>query len=419
MTAAPDLDLRYTDDEEQLRAALRALLAATATGWRAGYGVAGTGVVTESWADGSVEAGRLWSVMTGQLGLGGLAVPDKLGGAGAGPRECAVVLEELGRAAARAPYLGSAVLATFALLSCSDEELLARLAGGEATATVVVPFSTPPASSPAALADLVRVTVDDPDGVATCLLTGAVTSVADAGEADVLLVRAGGGLYAVDAAAAGVTRTPVVSLDITRPLHDLGFDNVPGRPLATGAAADRALERALLAGAGLLASEQVGLAQWCLDTTVDYLRDRNQFGRSVGSFQALKHRLADIWVSVTQARAVARYAAGCLAELATAELASVPDGGDLRDSVAAEWLAATRTAVALAQAHCADVAVRAAEECVQLHGGIGFTWEHPAHLYLKRAKADALAFGTADQHRARLAELIDLPPAPAGQVSGR
>jgi alkylation response protein AidB-like acyl-CoA dehydrogenase len=150
----------------------------------------------------------------------------------------------------------------------------------------------------------------------------------------------------------------------------------------------------LLAGAGLLASEQVGLAQWCLDSTVEYLRTRVQFGRKVGSFQALKHRMADVWVSVTQARAVARYAAGLLA-------AWEPGRTELDE---------VRIAVALASAHCSEVAVRAAEECVQLHGGIGFTWEHPAHLYLKRAKADALAFGSADLHRARLAELVDLRP---------
>ncbi|MGH3682952.1 MAG: acyl-CoA dehydrogenase family protein, partial [Natronosporangium sp.] len=113
----------------------------------------------------------------------------------------------------------------------------------------------------------------------------------------------------------------------------------------------------------------------------------HQFARPVGSFQALKHRLADLWVQIAQARAVARYAAGCLAT-------GDPD---------------TAVATALAQAFCAPVAVLAAEECVQLHGGIGFTWEHPAHLYLKRAKSGAIGFGTADRHRATLAGLVDLP----------
>jgi alkylation response protein AidB-like acyl-CoA dehydrogenase len=219
-------------------------------------------------------------------------------------------------------------------------------------------------------------------------LTGAVSSVADALAADVVLVPTGDGLYAVDAAGPGVKRAPVVSLDLTRRLCDLTLRDAPARLLASGAAA-AAVDAGLTAGAGLLASEQVGLAQWCLESTVEYVKVRHQFGRPVGSFQALKHRLADMWVNLTQARAVARYAAACLAD-------RDPD---------------TPVAVALAQAHCAPIAVSAAEECVQMHGGLGFTWEHPAHLYLKRAKADAIAFGSADRHRAALASLLDLPAA--------
>jgi alkylation response protein AidB-like acyl-CoA dehydrogenase len=151
------------------------------------------------------------------------------------------------------------------------------------------------------------------------------------------------------------------------------------------------VEAALTAGSVLLAAEQLGVAEWCLETTVAYVKERHQFGRPVGSFQAVKHRLAQLWVQVTQARAVARYAAGCLA------------AGDPDTTVAAH----------LAQAHCGPLAVRAAEECVQLHGGIGFTWEHPAHLYLKRAKTDAIALGTAAHHRASLARLQDLQPTAA------
>jgi alkylation response protein AidB-like acyl-CoA dehydrogenase len=136
----------------------------------------------------------------------------------------------------------------------------------------------------------------------------------------------------------------------------------------------------------VLASEQVGLAQRCLDMTVAYVKERRQFARPVGSFQGLKHRLADLWVAVTQARAAARYAAACLAT-------GDPD---------------TKVAVAMAKAYCSEVAVLAAQECVQMHGGIGFTWEHPAHLYLKRAKADSIAFGTPDVHRDALASLVNL-----------
>jgi alkylation response protein AidB-like acyl-CoA dehydrogenase len=132
---------------------------------------------------------------------------------------------------------------------------------------------------------------------------------------------------------------------------------------------------------------------------VEYVRSRHQFGRPVGSFQAVKHRLADRWVELTQARAVARHAAGCAAAVSPAAA----------DTAAADSAGELPVAAALAQAFCGPVAVTAAEECVQLHGGIGFTWEHPAHLYLKRARSAAVGFGTADRHRATLAELLDLP----------
>jgi alkylation response protein AidB-like acyl-CoA dehydrogenase len=177
-------------------------------------------------------------------------------------------------------------------------------------------------------------------------------------------------------------------LDLTRRISDLTLDGTPARRVAVAADAVAALRSALTFGAGLLASEQVGLADWCLESTVDFTRTRYQFGRPVGSFQALKHRMADIWAEVTSARAVARAAADALA-------VGAPD---------------TALLVAVAAAHCSDVAVRAAEECLQLHGGIGMTWEHPVHLYLGRAKTSQIALGTPDRHRTTLATLADLPP---------
>lgn len=307
-----------------------------------------------------------------ELGCAGLAVPEDRGGAGASFREAAVVLEELGRAVAPVPFLGSAVVATSMLLACSERELLGELASGARTATLALPFST----APAAPAPSVRA-----DGGT---LSGTVTSVADALPADVLLVPVAGAAHAVEVGE-GVSRSPVVSLDLTRQLCDVTFDGAPGWQVAAGGTAGRALAAALTTGAALLASEQLGVAQWYLETTVEHLKTRYQFGRPVGSFQGLKHRLADLWVEVSQARAVVRYAAACIA-------AAHPD-------------------TALAQAHCSAVAVRAAKECIQMHGGIGFTWEHPAHLHLKRAKSDSIAFGTPDRHRATLAALVDLPAA--------
>lgn len=350
------IDLRYTDVEEELRGSLQQMLADLSPPAR---------VLTRVEGDEPYDP-KLWRTLAVEMGLAGLAVPERWGGAGAGWREAAVVCEELGRTVAPVPYLGSAVVACAVLLAVADDRLLGELAGGARTAALAVPFGTAPGSP---------VTVRD----------GTVRNVADALTADVLLVPAADGLYAVEAGQAA--RTPVVSLDLTRPLCDITLPDRPGRLLAGGEAAAAAVRAGLVAGAALLASEQVGVAQWCLDSTVDYARQRYQFGRPVGSFQAVKHRLAEVWVAVTQARAVARYAAGCLA------------AGD----------ADLPVAVALAQAHCGPVAVLAAEECVQLHGGIGFTWEHPAHLYLKRAKADAIAFGTAERHRAALADLVDLP----------
>ena len=300
----------------------------------------------------------LWRSLAADVGCAGFAVPEKFGGAGASWREVATVAEEFGRAVAPVPYLGAA-MATAALLAAGDEDLLPAVAAGQTTAVLVLPFATPPGAPPPVT----------------------FTGVADALAADILLVPAQDALWAVEARDAGLT--PVGSLDLTRPLADVALDDPPRRRIGD---LRPALDASYTTGAVLLASEQLGVAQWCLDTTVEYLKTRHQFGRPVGSFQALKHRLAELWVAITQARAVARYAAGCLAD----------DDPDLA------------VAVALAQAHCGPVAVRAAEECVQLHGGIGFTWEHPAHLYLKRAKADAIALGTAERHRAALAALVGL-----------
>jgi alkylation response protein AidB-like acyl-CoA dehydrogenase len=358
------VSLLYTDTEDELRASVRHLLADRCA-W--------PDVLARVETDEPYDA-ALWQALA-DVGCAGLAVPEEHGGAGASWREVAVVAEELGRTVAPVPFLGGA-LATAALLSCGDGELLAAVAAGKRTATLVLPLSTPPGPATGA-----------PVTAAGDTISGTVTSVADALAADVLLVPAPDGLYAVEAGAAA--RTPVVSLDLTRPLADVSFRAAPARRLAAGEAAARARAAALVTAAAVLASEQLGVAEWCLETTVAHLLERRQFGRPVGSFQALKHRLAELWVAITQARAVARYAAGCVAD------------GDPDAPVAAS----------LAQAHCGPVAVRAAEECVQMLGGLGFTWEHPAHLYLKRAKADAIALGTPERHRAALAALVDLPPA--------
>ncbi|MFE5243602.1 MULTISPECIES: acyl-CoA dehydrogenase family protein [unclassified Streptomyces] len=369
MTAQPEAapDLLYSETEEDLRSAVRSLLAD-----RADAPTVIAGIESDTPYD-----LRLWESLATGIGAAGLLVPEKLGGQGAGHREAAVVLEELGRSVAPAPYLTSSVVATEILLALGAgdgpvADLLGELAAGRKIAVLALPFAAPAADAAAAF---------------TGTLDRTVTGVAEAAVADVLLVPASDGLYAVETGGEGVTVQPLVPLDLTRPLAEVTLDGATGTLLAGAGPAAEAVARGLLAGAGLLASEQLGLAEWCLTETVRHTRERHQFNRPVGSFQSLKHRMAQLWLEVVSARAAARNAADALAT-------GSPDAP---------------LAVAVAQAYCSRVAVHAAEECVQLHGGIGMTWEHPAHLYLKRAKADSIAYGTAGRHRETIAGLVELP----------
>jgi alkylation response protein AidB-like acyl-CoA dehydrogenase len=438
-------DLLYSQDELDLGAALADLLASQA---------APADVLARTEQRETYDP-KLWRAVAAEIGVAGLLIPEPLGGAGASYRELAAAAEQFGAAVAPIPYLGSAAVATAALLSAARSAaaaeadadaarampaapwasgeglsgpaaaaraaalraqaaadsartksdgaesdgaartapvspaagLLRQLADGSLTAALAVTATTMPGGPFPATA---RVAGRGAAGAGTVKLRGAIASVADALPAGALLVPAEGvpsGLYLVQAGASGVHRTPVVSLDMTRQLCDISLDDAEGRPVAVGAAAEAAVSAGLSAGAAVLAAEQLGLAQRCLDLTVAYVRERRQFARPIGSFQALKHRLADLWTTITLARAASRYAAACLAD------------GDPDAPVA----------VALAKSACCEAAVLAAQECVQLHGGIGFTWEHPAHLYLKRAKSASLAFGTPGAHRAALAALVDLP----------
>jgi alkylation response protein AidB-like acyl-CoA dehydrogenase len=344
MTPPAEVDLLADDVETDLRASVRKVLDKHAPTDRLNGLYDGTDEVSAP----------LWSAFV-ELGLPGLLVPESLGGAGATAVEAAAVLEELGRAAAPSPYLTSSVVATTVLVALGDTTILPLLASGEQTAALLV-RPTALRHGPAALT-----TVGLP--------------------ADVLLLPEGDALYAVR----GATVTPVGSLDMTRPLGTVDLDGAEKTLVAEDATA--AIDAGLLMGAGLLAAEQVGVARWALETTIAYLKERRQFGRVVGGFQALKHRLADLYAEIEQADAAARYAAATLAT------------GDADAPIA----------VTVAAAFCSEAAVHAAEEAIQLHGGIGMTWEHPAHLHLKRAKADALLLGSAEAHRAALAVLIDLP----------
>ncbi|WP_246090417.1 acyl-CoA dehydrogenase family protein [Nonomuraea deserti] len=355
------MTLLYTDVEEELRAAVRGLLAD-----RCPPAAVLARVESEPY---DLD---LWKTLAGEIGVAGLLIPEELGGAGASASEAAVVLEELGRGVAPVPFLTSAVLATRALLPTRDA-LLGELAEGRRTAALAVPF----AASPYRPERGASLSVDGAGRV-----SGSVTGVAGADVADVLLAPVDGDLYAVEGAVAGGSAVEagavevVPSLDLTRPVAIVTFDRASARRVGS---CD--LSEVLRFGAGLLASEQLGVAEWCLDTTLAYVKERHQFARPVGSFQAIKHRLADLWLDVVRARAAARSAAG--------------------DSSA--------VTVAVAQSWNSAVAVHAAEEAVQLHGGIGMTWEHPVHLFLKRAKASEIALGTPGDHREALASLVDVP----------
>ncbi|MGW7416955.1 acyl-CoA dehydrogenase family protein [Streptomyces sp. NPDC054863] len=365
-TAGPHRpDLLYSEAEVDLRAAVRGLLADRSDPAQ---------VVVRAEEGVPYDSG-LWKALAADMGVAGLLVPEELGGQGASHREAAVVLEELGRGIVPAPYLTSSVVATEVLLACDTKNaevasLLGELASGRRTAALVSRFSSGP-----------------DDFRPRPGLDGLLPGVADAATADVLLVATTGGLYAVEKPGDGVGVRPQIPLDLTRPLAEVTLDGAAGTLLADAETGLAAVRQGLLAGAGLLASEQLGLAEWCLEETVRYTKERHQFNRPVGSFQALKHRMAQLWLEVVSARAAARNAADALA-------AGSPEAP---------------LAVAVAQAYCGKVAVHAAEECVQLHGGIGMTWEHPAHLYLKRAKADSIGLGTSGRHREAVGRLVGLP----------
>ena len=365
-----DVNLLDTEVEASLRSSVRDLLDARCDARDVAAAYDGDRSLTDT----------LWKAIAIELGLAELLVPEDRGGAGASAREAAVVLEELGRFVAPVPFLTSSVIATTVALD-SDSTLATALGAGERTAAVLVPFSA------SADSDLPPITRD-----AAGRLSGRVTSVAGALDADVLLapVVTADGVEVHEVPAAAATVTPVVSLDMTRPLADVILAAAPATQLIDSDRGASAICRGFALGAALLPSEQAGVAAWCLQTTVDYLKMRRQFGRVVGGFQALKHRLADLFIEVESASAAARYAAGVWA--AGADDAAI--------------------ATAVAQSYCGEAAVHAAEEAIQLHGGIGMTWEHPAHLYLKRAKADQIGLGTPGHHRAVLSRLIDLPGSP-------
>ncbi len=348
-------------------------------------------------ADGGDPA--VWEMAGQQLGLQGIAIPEEYGGSGFTFAEQAIVLEELGAALYGGPYLASAVLATNALLASGDEaakktylpgiasgELIATLAfteedgSWEPDATRLTATATPAASASAAAASV----------VGGWRLDGRKSFVLDGHTAGLILVvgrtEAGLSLFSVPGDADGLTRTALPTLDQTRKLARLDFAGVPATLIGTDGAGQAVLSRTLDIAAIAQAAEQLGGAQRALDMAVEYAKVRYQFGRPIGSFQAIKHRCADLLLEVESLRSAVVYAAAAVAE----DSAEVP------------------VVAALVKAYGSDVFFHVAAENIQIHGGIGFTWEHDAHLYFKRAKASELFLGDATLHRERLATRIGL-----------
>ncbi|MFH8727485.1 acyl-CoA dehydrogenase family protein [Streptomyces termitum] len=355
--------MRLDGEQEELRASVRALL-----GRRPG------------------EAA--WRPLTGQIGAAGLAVPEEYGGAGRGAVEVHVVMEELGRELSPVPYLGSAVLATRALLASGDRAACAAylpdLADG--TSVAALAWAEDGSWDPAAIRTRA---VPGPGG--SWRLTGAKEHVLDGSRADLLLVAArtpaGPSLFAVRPSAPGVRHTGAPPMDGTRAQSRLLLADAEARPVGADGDGARVLAEVLDLACAALAAEQVGAAARCLEMTVAYARERVQFGRPIGSFQAVKHRLADAYVLVESARSAA---------LGAAFAAARGPGPEL-----------TRLA-ASAKSVCSEAFSEVAAETIQLHGGIGVTWEHDAHRYFKRAHGSRHLFGPPHWHRARLADALGL-----------
>jgi alkylation response protein AidB-like acyl-CoA dehydrogenase len=327
----------------------------------------------------------VWQQMAEQLGLQGLALPEEHGGSGYGFIEQIVVLEEMGRALLCAPYFSSVVLAGTALVESGDEaaqkDLLPGIADGSTIATLAW-VENPSSWGIETLAATAKRAGDGYtiDGTKTLVLDGHTASLI------VVVAQADGGpsLFAVDASADGLTRRKLETLDMTRKVAALEFSGVKARLIGSEGDAAGILERTLRVAAVGLAAEQVGAAQKCLEASVDYAKLRVQFGRPIGSFQGIKHKCADMLLEVESAKSAAYYAAWAIA-----------DGTDEVPVV-----------VPLAKAYCSDAFANAAADNIQIHGGIGFTWEHDAHLYYRRAKSSEQFLGSASEHRDVLAQAL-------------
>jgi len=329
----------------------------------------------------------VWTQMAEQLGLQSLTIPEEFGGSGFSYVELIVVLEEMGAALLCAPFFSTVALGANAVLTSGDQKakeyLLPGIAAGETIATLAF-------TEDSGRWDTEGITLAaTPDGDGW-KLNGHKSFVLDGHVADLVLVvgrtEAGITLFGVKGDAEGLTRTPLATMDQTRKQARLEFADTPAWLIGTDGGAEPGLSKTLDLAAVALAAEQVGGAQRCLDSSVEYAKTRIQFGRPIGSFQAIKHKCADMLLEVESAKSAAYYAGWAAAE----------DSDELP------------VVASLAKSYCSEAYFHAAAENIQIHGGIGFTWEHPAHLYFKRAKSSELLLGDPSYHRELLAQRIGI-----------
>ncbi len=372
-----DMNFAFTEEQEELRKTVRAFLEAKSP----------ESAVREQMETDDGFDPAVWAQMGEQMGLQGLHIPEEYGGSGYSYVELGIVLEEMGRALLCAPFFSSVVLAANTLLHSGDDSAkktyLPGIASGETKATLAF-------TEPSGKWDEAGITMEATGSGGQFTLNGTKMFVLDGHTADVIIVAArtakGVSLFAVDGAASGLTRTALSTMDQTRKQAKLEFADTPATLVGTEGEGWTVLSTVLDLAAVGLAAEQVGGAQKVLEMAVEYAKVRVQFGRPIGSFQAIKHKCADMLLEVESAKSAAYYGMWCAAEM-NDELPSV---------------------ASLAKAYCSEAYFHATAENIQIHGGIGFTWEHPAHLYFKRAKSSELLFGDPTYHRELLAQRIGI-----------
>jgi alkylation response protein AidB-like acyl-CoA dehydrogenase len=372
-----DMNFAFTDEQDELRKTVRAFLES-----KSPETAVREQMETERGFDPAV-----WSQMGEQMGLMGLHIPEEFGGMGFGYVELGVVLEEMGRALVCAPYFSTVVLAANALLQSGDDAAKAKYLPGIASGATIATLAV---AEKAGTWEESGVSLAATNAGGAWTLNGEKLYVTDGHTADLVLVIArtakGLALFAVDGSAKGLTRRALATMDQTRKQAALEFASVTAELIGADGDGARILTTVLDLVAVGLAAEQVGGAQKVLEMAVEYAKVRVQFGRPIGSFQAIKHKCADMLLEVESAKSAAYYAMWCASEM-NDELPQV---------------------ASLAKAYCSEAYFHATAENIQIHGGIGFTWEHPAHLYFKRAKSSELMFGDPTHHRELLAQRIGI-----------